>query len=239
MKRSRWVFTLRKWLMGSISSTSSSSSHFSLSSFSSTFSLGPFAAEVLTTFAFPFSISFSSSSSFSASLSWIAECNFKSEFPDNAANEEQAEYLMAESLNDLMMSYSSVGFTLFWSRNSATRNRIHIVSISLRRNGTETVWSFSSLRKQPIFSDTRTGFPAKWSLRKEGRNSILITRLYPDLGSASDFLYRVGNLLQAIRSTTQTWVVTRRQHGISDLISQTSFRWETSGGVVKGKEINK
>ena len=34
---------------------------------------------------------------------------------------------------------------------------------------------------------------------------------YPDLGSASDWSYRVGNLFQPIRSTTQIWVVTRHQ----------------------------
>ena len=67
----------------------------------------------------------------------------------------------------------------------------------------------------------------------ERRNSILMTRHYPDLGSASDWSCRVGNLIQPIRSTTQIWVVTRHQYGISALVSQTSFRWETSGGVSK------
>ena len=37
----------------------------------------------------------------------------------------------------------------------------------------------------------------------------------------------------AIRSTTQIWVVTRHQYGISALVSQTSFRGKTSGGVDK------
>ena len=53
------------------------------------------------------------------------------------------------------------------------------------------------------------------------------------MGSASDWLCRVENLLQPIRSTTQIWVVTRHQYGISTLVSQTSFRGETSGGVAK------
>ena len=44
----------------------------------------------------------------------------------------------------------------------------------------------SSLRKQPTFGDVTTGFPAKWRLRNERRNSILITRHYPDLGSDSE-----------------------------------------------------
>ena len=29
------------------------------------------------------------------------------------------------------------------------------------------------------------------------------------------------------------WLVTRHQYGISALVSQKSFRWETSGGVAK------
>ena len=41
------------------------------------------------------------------------------------------------------------------------------------------------------------------------------------------------NLLQPIRSTTQTWVVTRHQYGISALVSQTSFRGETVNCVAK------
>ena len=39
----------------------------------------------------------------------------------------------------------------------------------------------SSLRKQPTFGDATTCFPTKWRLRKEPRNSILMTRHYPDL----------------------------------------------------------
>ena len=49
----------------------------------------------------------------------------------------------------------------------------------------------------------------------------------------SDWLCRVGNLIQPIRGTTQIWRVTRQQHGISALVSQTSFGWETSGSVAK------
>ena len=48
------------------------------------------------------------------------------------------------------------------------------------------------------------------------------TRQYPDLDSAFD-----------CKSTTQIWVVTRHQYRISTLVSQTSFRRETDGGVTK------
>ena len=49
--------------------------------------------------------------------------------------------------------------------------------------------------------------------------------------SASDWSCHVGNLIQPIRSTTQIWVVTCQQCGISALISQTSFGGETSGSI--------
>ena len=56
-----------------------------------------------------------------------------------------------------------------------------------------------------------------------------MTRHYPDLGSASDWSCRVGNLIQPTRGTTQIWVVTRHQYGISALVSELSFGGETSG----------
>ena len=51
------------------------------------------------------------------------------------------------------------------------------------------------------------------------------------LGSVFDWLKKIFN--HAIRSTTQIWVMTRHQCGISALISQTSFGGETSGSVAK------
>ena len=93
--------------------------------------------------------------------------------------------------------------------------------------------NLTSLRKQPTFGDATTGFPAKWRLRNERRNSILMTRHYPDLGSASDWLNQISHAARPIRSTAQIWVVTRHQYGISVLVSQTSFGGETSGSVAK------
>ena len=90
---------------------------------------------------------------------------------------------------------------------------------------------FISLRKQTTFREVTNGFPAKWRLRNERGNSILMTRHYPDLGSASDYSCRSWNLLQPIRSNTQIWVVRRHQYGISALVSQTSFRGKTVGDV--------
>ena len=90
----------------------------------------------------------------------------------------------------------------------------------------------SSLRLKPTFGDATTGFPAKWRLRKEGRNSILMTRHYPDVGSVSDWLNQISYTARSIRSTTPIWVVTRYQYGISALFP-TSFGVETSGSVAK------
>ena len=47
-----------------------------------------------------------------------------------------------------------------------------------------------------------------WAGRNERRNSILMTRHYPDLGSVAHRSWRVGNLLQPIISTSQIRVVT-------------------------------
>ena len=57
-----------------------------------------------------------------------------------------------------------------------------------------------------------------------------MTRHYLVLGCVSDW---ISNATRPIRSTTQVWVVTRHQYGISALVSQTSFRGETSGDVAK------
>ena len=60
-----------------------------------------------------------------------------------------------------------------------------------------------------------------------------MTHHYRDLGSASDWLKQMLRAAPPIRSTTQIWVVMSHQYGISALISQTSFRGDTSGGVAK------
>ena len=91
----------------------------------------------------------------------------------------------------------------------------------------------NSLRKLPTFGDATTGFPTKWRLRNERRNSILMRRHFPDLGSASDWLSKISHAARPFRSTAraQIWVVTRHQYGISALVSQTSFGGETSAVV--------
>ena len=90
-----------------------------------------------------------------------------------------------------------------------------------------------SPRKQPTFHYATTGFPAKWRLRNEGKNSLRMKCHHPDLDSASDWLKQISRAARSIKSTTQIFVVTRRQYGIFARVSQTSFRGKTSGGVVK------
>ena len=76
-------------------------------------------------------------------------------------------------------------------------------------------------------------FPHKMMSEKQQRNSILMTRHYSDLESASDWLKQISQAAQPIRSTTQIWGEMHHQYGISALVSQTSFRGQTRGGVVK------
>ena len=47
------------------------------------------------------------------------------------------------------------------------------------------------------------------------------------------WLNQISQASRPIRSTTQIWVVTSHQYGISALVSQTSFGEEASGGVAK------
>ena len=63
--------------------------------------------------------------------------------------------------------------------------------------------------------------------KKRAQNPILMTRHYTDLGIASDWWNRISYAARPIRSTSQIWVVTRHQYGISALVSQTSFGGET------------
>ena len=50
-----------------------------------------------------------------------------------------------------------------------------------------------------------------------------MTRHFPELGSVSDWLNQISHAARPIRSTTQIWVVTCYQYGISALVSRTSF----------------
>ena len=57
---------------------------------------------------------------------------------------------------------------------------------------------------------------------------------YPDLDCSSNWLnHEISHVAQPIKSTTQIWVVTHYQHGISALILRKSFCGQASGGIAK------
>ena len=90
-------------------------------------------------------------------------------------------------------------------------------------NGPIVAWA------KPAFDDASTGFPANWCLRNERRNSILMTRHYPDPGCASDWLNWISYVARPIRSNAQIWIVTCYQCGISAPVTPTLFSGESSG----------
>ena len=79
-----------------------------------------------------------------------------------------------------------------------------------------------------------TGFTVREKQFLAGENSRYFTR---NLGSESYWLNQISRTARPIRSTTQIWVVTRHQYGISALVSQTScsIRGETVCGVAKSR----
>ena len=84
------------------------------------------------------------------------------------------------------------------------------------------------LRKQTTFCDATNDFPANWCLRKERRNSILMTRHYPCLGSTS-----IGCAACEICFNQSEALPRSNQYRISVLVCQMSIRRETVGGVTK------
>jgi len=101
-------------------------------------------------------------------------------------------------------------------------------------------WSLVTLKltKQSTFRDATTGFPRKWLLKNESRNSMLMMHHYLDLGSASDRSCHVGNLLQPMKSATSILVVTPHQYGNSAVVSQKSFPGETTSAIAKCRPIS-
>ena len=72
-----------------------------------------------------------------------------------------------------------------------------------------------------------------------GDGEIIPVRIKEDNSSGNNYSVKQISLpAQPIKSTTQIWVVTRHQYGIFVLVSQTSFRDETSDGVEKCRLIS-
>ena len=68
-----------------------------------------------------------------------------------------------------------------------------------------TCWNICSLRKQSKFGDSTTVVPAKWRLRYEFKNSILMTSHYPDLGSACDNFLVQSNFPDLCSDMSSVW----------------------------------
>ena len=60
-----------------------------------------------------------------------------------------------------------------------------------------------------------------------------MTRHYPDLGSASDWLKQISHAARPYQKHYPDLGVTHHQYGISVIVSRTSFVRETIGGVAK------
>ena len=66
-------------------------------------------------------------------------------------------------------------------------------------------------------------FPHEMTSEQRLQKFHTIDVRYPDLGNAPDWLKQISLVTQPSRSTTQIWVVTRNQYGISVNGAQTSF----------------
>ena len=99
------------------------------------------------------------------------------------------------TIQDVVLSFDSVdGIVAIQKKNS--QQYFHMVIFVFHFFC--TLKFGSSLRKQPTFGDVSSGFPAKWRLRNERRNSILMTGHYLDLGRASDWLKNVFSQSEAL-----------------------------------------
>ena len=75
------------------------------------------------------------------------------------------------------------------------------------------------LTKQLTFCNDNAGFPAKWHLRNEHQNYILIMLYYPDLSSAS---YWSGRVCFSQSEASSVWNLCAR---FLDVISQENQWW--------------
>ena len=87
-----------------------------------------------------------------------------------------------------------------------------------------------SLRKQPTFFNTTTGFPMKWRLRNDCRNFILMRCQYPVLGNASDWSFAEGKLQSEALLRSGWW---HRTLPVWNFCSHFQTCGEISSGVPK------
>ena len=101
-------------------------------------------------------------------------------------------WVRQEKTNGLHLPLSVL--VIFETSQAVPRKNVHL-------SGIRPAGDNSSPRKQPTFGEATTSFPAKWRLRNEHRNSILMTCHYQDLGSTSDCFWLDEANFQPIRST--------------------------------------
>ena len=105
-----------------------------------------------------------------------------------------------------------------------------------RRNSILVTCHYPDMSSTSDSLRTADAFPDAASLRRryfsEGEKRRPEMRLL-FAGYTSDWLKQISLVVRPIRDTTQTWLVTRHQSGISALVPWTSFRGETSDGVAK------
>ena len=91
----------------------------------------------------------------------------------------------------------------------------------------------NSLRKQPAFRDATTGFPAKWRLRNERRNSIrcVTTQVWVVLPIGWRKFLSWHNQSEALHRSGQWRIIS--MEFLRTVVFQTWFRGKTIGGVVK------
>ena len=91
----------------------------------------------------------------------------------------------------------------------------------------------NSLRKQQTFRDASAGFPREMTPEEQAQK--FHTQFdNPSVGRSEYCFWSVDESnFQPIRSTTQIWVVTRHQYGISARFPQASVLKETSDVIAK------
>ena len=149
-------------------------------------------------------------------------------------------------ISTLMSSLNSMTFSEFFYdlfKSSMTEGKLSLLKKCSKLSILGHFWPNSGQQTQTLISTKMRAIRAVFAWKKqptpsmisprgndkrnELRNSMMITRHYPDLSSDSDWLKQISHAAWPIRSTTDPdlgiYVVTRHRNGISTLVSQTSF----------------
>ena len=121
------------------------------------------------------------------------------------------------------------GVTCVYNELNQSKNKIMI------KNGWN-IFCLPEKLKQPAFCGATTDFPAKWGLRNERRNSILMTRHYPDLVGfwlvESNFLRGTANQKHYPDLGSDTSSIRNFCTRFSDVISRGNQWWRREMSAV-------